>query len=110
MKILKKPLIFIVVASILVCLIAVTIGIFSFSSMPEEIVLQLNNTEGVKTFGSRMDLIGLLISILVLICVNFILAEALFQRNRVLSFVLIFLNLLISISSIVIVSFITSLN
>ena len=109
-KILKKPLIFLVLISIALSLFAIIFSALSFSKLPDEIILQLNNNEGVKTFGSRADFIGVVVSVIILICVNFILAEVLFQRERVLSIILIFANIAISLGLVIIVSLLLSLN
>ena len=82
----------------------------NFSSLPDEIIIQFNNFEGVKTFGAKSDLMGILTITGIALVINFILAETLFYRDRILALMLLAASFFIGILNIIILLLIISIN
>lgn len=110
MQILKKPLVFVSLIASLFFLGALVIAIFSFKNLPDEIIIRFNDIDGVKGFTGKIDIFGILAISLFSLVANSVLAEQLYFRERILSFILMFSNIFISIWTLVIISVINSIN
>lgn len=72
------------------------------------IIVHFESLRGVDVLGSKKEMIGILISGLVLNLINFLLATFLYNRQRLLSYLIglmnIFVSLLILLTIVVIIS------
>lgn len=110
MIIFKKPFITFSLVTIVIFFTAVIIVSLNFNSVSDELIIRFNNTDGVKAFGTKTDLLGILAISAFMLILNFFLGEKLFYRDRVLTAFFLASNLLISILSLVTTSLLISIN
>ena len=110
MLIFKKPLAVFSVATIIVFLATIIIAGFNLNKVSDELIIRFNNTDGVKTFGTKIDVLGILAISAVMLVLNFFLSENLFYRDRALTLILLVSNIFISVLSLIVISLVVSIN
>lgn len=84
--------------------------VWNFFGMPSEIVLQFDAFHGILLSGHKASLFAIWLGALLLGGVNFVLAEKLFFRNRVLTYLVTTTTLIISFFALVAIGTIVSVN
>lgn len=99
--------------------LSVTFGLFAiivivvlvkFLPRSEAIVLHFDSYRGIDFVGSRIDLIGIMLSGLIMLSLNFLLADFLYARDRFFAYVLSFASLLLSILFTIMLAIVYSVN
>ena len=78
--------------------------------LSQPIILHFDNFKGVDAFGDKIDVWGLWLVGLAMILINLALGELFFYKERVLSYLLVGINILFSILLLVIVAVIINVN
>ncbi len=76
----------------------------------QAIVLHFDPYRGIDYVGSRLDLLGIMLSGFVMLVINFLLADFIYTRERFFSYVLSFGSLLLSMLFVAALSIIASVN
>lgn len=90
--------------------IVVIVVLAKFLPRGEAIVLHFDSYRGIDFVGSRIDLIGIILSGLVMLSLNFLLADFLYTRDRFFAYVLSFASLLLSILFTIMLAIVYSVN
>lgn len=90
--------------------IITAIMLVNFLPRRESIVLHFDAYRGIDFVGGRIDLVGVLLSGYVMLGLNFMLADFLYDRDRFFSYVLSFASLLLALLFAVAMMIIYSVN
>ncbi len=93
----------------LFAIIAIVV-LVKFVPRSDSIVLHFDSYRGIDYVGGRFDLIGIMLSGLVMLSLNFLLADFLYARDRFFAYVLSFASLLLSILFTVMLTIVYSVN
>lgn len=100
--------VFIVSFSLLAIIIAVVLA--KFLPRSESIVLHFDSYKGIDFVSSRLDLLGIMLSGVVMLALNFLLADFIYARDRFFAYLLSFASLLLSILFTVMLAIVYSVN
>lgn len=78
--------------------------------MSQPIILHFDNFKGVDAFGDKIDVWGIWLMGLAMILINLVLGELFFYKERVVSYLLVSVNILISILILIISAVIINVN
>lgn len=90
--------------------IIVVVILAKFLPRSESIVLHFDSYRGIDFVSSRLDLVGIMLSGLVMLALNFLLADFIYTRDRFFAYVLSFASLLLSILFTVMLTIVYSVN
>jgi hypothetical protein len=96
--------------SFLILIIASAIFYVRVEPTDKPLILHFDSYRGIDFLGSRAQVFGIILSVFVLLLINFFLARLLYDRERLLSYIFVFASLLLSILILMAVSVIISAN
>jgi hypothetical protein len=97
-------------ASAVLILASVALTAFNVSELGTPLILHFDAYSGADFFGSVIDLWLIVGAVFLMMVANVILAEVFFRRERILSYLLIGTNFLLSILLLIVVAVIISVN
>ncbi len=103
---------FIVIFGLSLGFLILTAGVayLRLTEITTPLIIHFDAFKGIDFLGDRFDVSNILIVALIIILINSILAEFIFDRQRFLSFVFAYVSLAISILILIAVSVIISIN
>jgi len=96
--------------SLLILLLTGLIFYAQINSSAKLLIIHFNANKGADFWGSRGDVFGILISGLIIILINLFLSDFLYHRERFLSYIFSFANLVVSILILITINVIISVN
>jgi hypothetical protein len=96
--------------SLLILILALLIFNVKLGAVETPLILHFDAYKGVDFLGSKVQIYGILLSALVMILINSFLADFLYKRERFLSFIFVFVSLVLSILILMAISVIISVN
>ena len=97
--------------AILLYLAAGIVFFVNFGSLPsEDLVLRFNAAEGVKTLGSRLDIVLIFLAAGCIIAGNLFLAKELFYKERALAMLFVWGSGLVALFTLVVMGLVVSIN
>jgi len=81
-----------------------------FNLSSGNLILHFNAYNGIDFLGSQGDIFGILLSGLVIILINMYLSNFMYNRERFLSYIFSFANLVVSILILIVINVIISVN
>lgn len=110
-KILKdKYLRVVVLGMVIVYLICVIFSGVKFYDRIDPIIIHYDIYKGFDLIGDRLDFFGIFFSVVFMSVLNLLLADFIYERERFLSYVLVFSGLIISVIFLIATSIIVSIN
>ena len=86
------------------------LALLNFGKLSYPLVLHFDNFNGVDVIGDTADFWGIWLGGIAYITLNFLLGEAMFKKERILSYVFLSINLLLALILFVITATIISVN
>lgn len=74
------------------------------------LIIHFEVDKNIDFLGGRLEVFGILFSVLIMILINFFLANFLYRRERFLSYMFGFISLVVAILILIIISVIISVN
>lgn len=96
--------------SLVVWLLAGVIFSVMLGSSSASLIIHFESVKGADFLGSKLDVFGILLAVLIIILINLFLANFLYYRERFLSYIFSFANLAVSVLILVIIGAIISVN
>ena len=96
--------------SLLILILATLIFYSSLGSTTTPLIIHFDAYKGIDFLAGRAEAFGILLSALVMILINFFLADFLYSRERFLSYIFGFVSLELSILILIAISVIISVN
>lgn len=96
--------------SLLLWLIAGLIFYAWPGSLSDSLILHFDANKGVDFLGGKSDVLGILLSGIIIILINLFLSNFLYNRERFLAYIFSFANLLVSILILIVINVIISVN
>ncbi|MEK7162739.1 MAG: hypothetical protein AAB696_00400 [Patescibacteria group bacterium] len=100
----------IVVLSFLILFLSVIIFYLKLGQQTMPLIIHFEAGQGIDFLAGRMEVLGILLSALVIISINFFLADFLYYRERFLSYIFGFGSLIVAVLILIIISVIVSVN
>ena len=97
-------------ASFAVLLLAGIIAYIRFGEITTPLIIHFDAYQGIDFFGSRADVFNILIVAAVIFLINFILADFLFDRQRLLTYYFAFIGLAVAVLILINILVIISVN
>jgi len=110
MNLLKKPFTIFSIAAVALTIVSAVVIYINWNNLPQELVFKFNHREGVSTIAEKTNLIQILIASVVMLAVNFVLANTLFHRERILSVLLVVTNTALALLTLIVIGHIISIN
>ncbi len=96
--------------SFLILFLTALISYSAFGSTTTPLIIHFDAYKGIDFLGSRLDVFGILLTVLVIILINIFLSDFLYSRERFLSYIFTFVSLLLSILILIVISVIIYAN
>jgi len=96
--------------SLVVLVVAFSLFYVRLAEIEHLLIIHFESLRGVDFLGSKKEVVGILISGLVLNIINFLLAAFLYNRQRLLSYLIGFMNIFISFLILLTIIVIISVN
>ncbi|MDO8557307.1 MAG: hypothetical protein Q7R98_02475 [Candidatus Jorgensenbacteria bacterium] len=106
----QKPLVVLLAISAILLLGGLGALLINFGRLPAQIILRFDVFHGVTLMGSRADAFIVWLGALLLGIANTVLAEELFYRNRLLTYIFIVGTLILSLLALIATATIVSVN
>lgn len=106
----QKNIRYLLLVSVIIVIFAFGLIYFNFNNLSSPLIMHFDSLRGVDLFGNKADLVTLSFSIVLMLIINAILANVSFDRERVLSYLLVGVNVLVAILFLVASAVIVSVN
>ena len=94
----------------LIFLITVVFSLVKFLNFNDILIIHSDAFRGIDVVGSKFQVFGILVSASAMMVVNLLLANFVYQRERFLSYLFSFVNLILSILFLIVIMVISAAN